>query len=57
MTVVRKALGWIAELALEAFVTGVAMQAGESLVTETVKAAKKARRRRKAEKETEPPGG
>lgn len=53
MTVVRKALGWIAELALEAFITGVAMQAGESLVTESVKAAKKARKRRRRAAETD----
>ena len=56
MTVVRKALGWIAELALESFVVGVAMQAGESAVTEAIKAAKKARkRRRQAASATTPP--
>lgn len=54
MTVVRRALGVIAELALEAFITGAFMQAGESLVTESIKAAKKARKRaRKQDPERE----
>lgn len=46
MTVVRRALHWVGELALEAFITGVAMQAGESLVTEAIKAAKRRRKRK-----------
>jgi hypothetical protein len=57
MTVVRRALGWIAELALESFVVGVAMQAGESAVTEAIKAAKKARKRRRRAAETDDPQG
>jgi hypothetical protein len=59
MTVVRKALGWVAELALEYFVAGLATAAGEAVVTESIKAAKRrAKRKRKAaEKETPPTGG
>lgn len=48
MTVVRKALGMIAELALEAFITGLFMQAGESLVTESIREIRKRRKKRKA---------
>lgn len=51
MTVVRKALGMIAELALEAFITGLFMQAGESLVTESIRAVRKKKKKRDADTE------
>lgn len=44
----RKALGIIAELALEAFITGLFMQVGESIVTETIRYVRKRGKKRKA---------
>jgi hypothetical protein len=52
MTAVRKALGMIAELALEAFITGLFMQAGESIVTESIRAAKKRGKKKKRDDDT-----
>jgi hypothetical protein len=52
MTVVRKALGMIAELALEAFITGLFMQAGESLVTESIRVVRKKNKKKKRDDDT-----
>lgn len=53
----RKPLSPWGELALEAFVTGLCMAAGEALVTETVRALRRWRKRKaKAGAPDQPPG-